>query len=322
MDGADAEVEPRVEGTAVGDLSGTGKQPPAEPFVAGRDGDLLGEVGHLLAGLQVALGVDPVDVPGVEDDQPPGRVEHVGHRGIGVVEVADRVGQHRADAVLVGEPGHPRRHRQRVGAAVVDDFDQHVVGRDQPPPGRQQLGGEVDPAGGDRPPHLGVGPEQHEEPLGVLAHQCGGADRLASLTPQVGGADQPAQRTPARLVLREQGHPRMTGVDERPAVRRAGPLATRPPLASARTRASDRCGLDRQVDAEDWPHARGHAGLHELHGAVDPVAVGQGQGVHAVVDGSLHQRRWVGRAEPHGVTRGDVKMDKGVGHEDAALPPD
>ena len=81
---------------------------------------LLGDLRHLLAALERALGVAAADVAGVQRDQPSGGVEHVGDRGVGAVDVADRVGEHRRHPLgerrgrASGRPG--RRRRGRGGA--------------------------------------------------------------------------------------------------------------------------------------------------------------------------------------------------------------
>jgi len=53
-------------------------------------------------------------------------------------------------------------------------------------------------------------------------------------------------------------------------------------------------------------------GLGETDGAVHAVAVGQGEGVHAVLDGSLDQDVGVGGAVAQRVAGGDVEVDEGV----------
>ena len=96
---------------------------------------------------------------------------------------------------------------------------------------------------------------------------------------------------------------------------RGGRRRTPPPRAGERRgqRGVQRRG-DRQVDPEDRAHPRRPAGEGELHRAVEPVAVGQGQRRHAVLGGPRDQvGRMVGPV-PHGVTGRDVQMDEGVIH--------
>ena len=228
---AHAEVGPRVDRAPVGDPPGRGEQPPGRPPVQPRGGgDLLGDRRHLLAGLEVALGVDPVEVAGVQRHQPAGRVEHVDGRGVGAVGVAHRVGEHRGEPLLDGQPEHPGGPGLVVGTAVRDHLE-HQVGRlDHLLPAGQHRPGQVRPAGGEGPADLGPGTEQHQQAAAgrgrgpdVLGHQVQGAHRLPALAAQVGGRHQPAQRRPAGLVPGQQGDPRVPRVDGGAAPRRVGP---------------------------------------------------------------------------------------------------
>jgi hypothetical protein len=45
----------------------------------------------------------------------------------------------------------------------------------------------------------------------------------------------------------------------------------------------------RKVDTEDGADVGGLTGLHELDDAVEPVAVGESKGVHAVVGGAFDE---------------------------------
>ena len=154
---AQAEVAARVEGAPVGDRAGVGEQPLrlalglAEP---GEPGDLLGDLGHLLAGLEVALGVAAVDVPPVQRHQPAGRVEDVDGGRVAAVGVAHRVAQHRPDPGPARQPGHPggvrggaRPPGAAVGAAarepVGDQLGQQVGARHELAPRGQRGQAEV-----------------------------------------------------------------------------------------------------------------------------------------------------------------------------------
>ena len=127
------------------------------------------------------------------------------------------------------------------------------------------------------------------------------------------------------LVLGEQGDPRVPGVDRRAAPGRlgaAGLAATGLGPAGAAQRGVDHrrageqpAGLDREVDAEHRADAGRLRGPGELHRAVDPVAVGQRQGVHAVLRGPLDEHVRVGGAVAQRVAGGHVEVDEGVaGH--------
>ena len=205
--------------------------------------DLLGDLGHLLAGLEEPLGVAPVDVAPVEGDQPAGGVEDVDGGGVAAVGVADRVGQHRAEPRLPGHPGHPGgvgggAGTPALGAAagqpVGDQLDLEVGAGHQLAPRREGGQGEVVAAPGRGPGRLGGRAEQHDQVAGrqLLAELLGEDgevdDRLAALPGEVGGRDQPAQRRPAGPAPAEpmdggavgtgqEGHPRQPA-DDRVAV--------------------------------------------------------------------------------------------------------
>ena len=111
---ADAEVLAGVQDALVGDLAGLGQElggcsiGVAEPGVAA---DLLGDLVHLLAGLQETLGVAAVEMAQVHRHQSAGRIEYVGRRGVEPVGEADRVGEHHRD------PARPERARPVIRAA-------------------------------------------------------------------------------------------------------------------------------------------------------------------------------------------------------------
>lgn len=209
--GADAEVVLGVHGAGLGRTPGLREQAPGVGGTqAGRPGDPVGGLGHGGGSLEPALaGVE--GAPGIDGNQAAGRVEDVGDRALARVGVADGVREHGRDALLGGEAdgtgGQPERARPGAGAAVVDGLQAQGVAVDLAP-GREQPGGPVGAARGERPPHLGARPEQGEDALpaqGAPGHQrdLGG--------PRVGGGDHPAQLGPA-------GWPR-PGPGRRPGVR-------------------------------------------------------------------------------------------------------
>ena len=207
------------------------------PVVASRPArpaDLLGDLGHLLAGLEVALGVDPVDVAQVEGDQPAGRVEHVDGRGVAAVGVADGVGEHRGEPASAGEPEHPG------GGAVVRGTRPCEPGPGRPrwetTSTRSRSGPSVAPgaegararssAGGageapGRPRRPGPSSTSRSPPAARPGRARrpgrGCATGRAALAAQVGRRDQPAQRRPAGPACRraagrgQQGDPRVDG---------------------------------------------------------------------------------------------------------------
>ena len=145
------------------------------PVVAGGFGDLVGEVGHLLAGLEVALGVDPVDVPGVENDQPAGGIEHVGHRRVGVVEVTHGVGQHRLDTLLLGKPAIRAATASEPGprwwTTSISRLSRGTSRTARPTTARAARSNR---RAATRATDLGLGAEQDEQVLGVVSDQLVG----------------------------------------------------------------------------------------------------------------------------------------------------
>ena len=128
-------------------------------------------------------------VTAAERDELAGRVEHLRHRRVGGLEVTDRVGQHRGDTGLAGEPQHPRGIAGVTGTVVIDDLD-HGLGPLAPPGqgGRRTVG----PPGGDRPSDVAGGPEQHDQAVGVIGDQIRGDRGDAALARLMRGADQAA----------------------------------------------------------------------------------------------------------------------------------
>lgn len=161
----------------------------------------------------------------------------------------------------------------------------------------------------------------------MLGEEAEGGDRGAPLPREVGVGHQPAQGRPAGAPLGEHGDPRQPLVDagtptgrgtpgRRPPARpRVGPARPRPP-----GRHVQRHGGHREVGAEDGPDARRGTGLGETDGAVHAVAVGEGERVHPVVGGPLHQQVRVGGAMAQRISARDVQVDEGVAH--GAPPPD
>ncbi len=325
VDLAQAEVGARVEGAPVAHRPGVGQQPPglavgvAEP---GQPGDLLGHLVHLLAGLEEALRVAPVDVPPVEGHQTAGGVEDVDDRGVAAVGVAHGVGEDRAQPDGAGEAGHPCGVRGGAGAPdragarqpVGDQLDQEVGPRDDLEPRLQRGPGEVVAAPRQGGPDLGGRTEQDGD---VTALEPGGDQRqvdhrLAALTGQLGGRDQSADRRPARPTscgagVGQEGHP-----GQRPVVAEGtAPHRGARPLGHRLRRLPGQRG-HRQVDAQHRPEPGRPAGPGVPDRAVGAVTVGQGEGVHLLLGGPLHEDVRVGRAVLQGVARRHVEVDEGV----------
>ena len=269
----EAEVTGGVEHALVGQGAGGGEQAGGAPVAeAGVAADLLGHLVHLLAGLQEALGVAPVEVAQVHRDQAAGGVEDVGGGGVEPVGVADRVGDHdrhprEATCARGGHPGHAGGVRRRAGAgpgqAVRDHLDHQLVGADEVQPAAQHRAPEVVAAQGGRPTEVGGGPEQHPDvtPGDVLGHQRRRADRGAPLTGLVGRRDQAAQGGPPAASAGQEGHPRAAGRRGRRhpdrGARAAGGLRSR----GRGSRDRHLAHRERQVDPEDRPDAAAAAAL-------------------------------------------------------------
>ena len=226
---AQPEVLARVEHAPVGDRAGVREQPGAVVVAveAGVAADLLGDLVHLLAGLEEPFGVAAVEMADVERDQPAGGVEDVDGGGVGPVGVADRVGQHHREPGCPAQPGHPGGVGGRAGTAagdpVGDRLDQEVVRADRRAPAVEHRPAEVVATQRGRPAELGGGTEQHQDVLAgdVLGDQVERADRVAALAGEVGRGDQPAQRRPAAATAGQERDPGQPGVTEGAAADRS-----------------------------------------------------------------------------------------------------
>ena len=332
---ADAQVGAGVERAPVGDRPGAGEQPPGGVVAVvrqtGEAADLLGHLVHLLARLEEALGVaaaavgpQVAQVGGAERHQPPGGVEDVDGRGVEAVGVAHGVGQHRGQARSPGDAGHPGRVRRgarppvagTTAQTVRDQLDDHVLPGQHGQPGRERGQPHVVAAPRRGEPQLGGRPEQRQHVTAgqVRGQHVEGRDRPTALTREVDRRHHPAQGGPARPSAGQERHPGVAALLGRevacraPAHRRT--TWGRPAGTSERAQRAGR--RHRQVDPQHRAYA-GRAGrADELHRTVGAVAVGEGEGVHLLLDRALHQRGRVGRAELQRVAGGDVEVDEGV----------
>ncbi len=235
---AEPDVGPRVEPGADRQRAGVGEQ-PLGVGAPRRQSGLLGGGQHLLARLQVTLGVAAIDVAQVERDQTSGRVQHV-HRGrASLIGHPDVVGEHPYQPVAVGEAEHPPGMGGRADASsgqpVIRDTDRQLLRRQHlPPAGERPLGG-VGAARGEGVAEVGIGTQQHDEVVGVPRHQFGGQHRFAALPRQVDRRGQPAQRGPARPGGGVHHHPRQPRIAQFTTPHRFG---CRAGLASGRERGS------------------------------------------------------------------------------------
>ncbi len=221
VDRPDAEVGTGVQDAPLGQGHRVGQQPPdllpARAARPCRRHHLLGDQRHLRSGAQVARGRHPVQVPGVEGDQPAGRVEHVDGDRTGRVGVPDGVGQDRGHARPPGQGQHPcgvpGAARCPRRAAVADHLDRDRARREPGLPALQDGQRGVRPAGERGPAHVGPRSEQDDErrrPADrvdrVLGDQVRVGDRQPALPAEVRRRDQPAQPGPAHARQHPAGH--------------------------------------------------------------------------------------------------------------------
>ncbi|MGX1253684.1 hypothetical protein RKD48_006195 [Streptomyces ambofaciens] len=246
---------------------------------------------------------------GVDRDQAAGGVQDVGDLALAGVGVADGVGEHRPHALLGGEAhgagGQPQGAGTGALAAVPDGLQAQGVAVDLPPGGEEPRRA-VGAPGGEGAADVGVGAEQDGQAVGVVV----GPGQQRGALGRVGGGDQAAQVGPAAgAVAGEEGHPRGRLVDEGAAAHRdAAPV---PAYGGLRAVAVGGCGpggRDRQLRAEQGADARLRAGLGEADRAREGVAVGEGEGVHAPLDGALGQPLRVGGAVAGGEPGDGVQM--------------
>ena len=243
---------------------------------SGEPGHLLSQRQHLLAGLQVALGVAAVDVVRSQRHEPAGGVQHVEGGAEVLAGHAHLVGEHADEAVVVGEGKHPSgvhcRPHSCAGELVVGHSQHQLVGLHDLEPAPEHLLGDVGPAGSQREAQLGIGAKHHQQVAAVGADETRGADGLPTLAGSVDGCGQPAQRGPAGTRGRERHHPRQARVTQLTALgRRDRPRRTG-------TGCDRRC--DGEVDPDDRGDAGGRAGLGEADGTVEAAPIGDREGVH------------------------------------------
>ena len=261
---AQPEVGARVERAPVGDLPGLGEQPPRSAVgvtETGQPDDLLGDLVHLLAGLEEALGVGPVDMTPVEGDQAAGGVEDVDGRGVEAVGVAHGVGQHRAEPGAAGEAGHPGGVGRRAGTpdgAVSRGAGGRPARRGGSRRGPPRATAPGPPGRGRRDdgprPHRARRPDRaapRRRRSRARARGRTGRPPAPALAGEVDRGDHPAHRRPARSprVARvgQEGHPRHQPVVTERATAHRG---ARPLL---RRRGLPHQGPDREVDAQHRP---------------------------------------------------------------------
>ncbi len=254
-----------IQDALVGDLPGLGEQLGGRALgvaQAGVAADLLGDLVHLLAGLQEALGVAAVEVAQVHRDQSSGRVEYVGRGGVEPVGEPDRVGEHdrQPRPSGPGQAGHPggvrRGTRPGAGQPVGDHLDDQLAGTDQVEPALQDLATEVVTPQRGRATQLGGRPEQHPDVPGMGRIRRRARRPAPACTPgcrarRRRGSPRPAGTPPPTPPGRWPG--RSPGAAAGPGRHRRGPgcVGDLRWWRSERQRASGNTRSEGQVDAED-----------------------------------------------------------------------
>jgi hypothetical protein len=152
----------------------------------------------------------------------------------------------------------------------------------------------------------------------VLGDRLERGHRDAALAAQVRGRHQAAHRRPPLLAAGQHGDPRQSRVADRAATDRGARARTGRRTANCRREHPGR--LDREVHTENRADTGAHARLGEAHRSVDPVAVGQRKGVHAVLGRPLDQPVRVGGAVAQRVARGHVQVDERIAERHVASP--
>ncbi|MGX1269041.1 hypothetical protein RKD18_002235 [Streptomyces phaeoluteigriseus] len=257
-----------------------------------------------LGGAQHAVGVLQPGLAGVQllgrvdGHQTAGGVQDVGDRAEAGVGVPDGVAEHRADPLFGGESdgtgGKAQGAGSGAGPAVPDGLQAQGVAIGLPP-GDEEPGRAVRPAGGEGAADVGAGAEQQGQTVAavVLPGQHGG------VRGGVGGGDETAQVGPAAgAVAGEEGDTGCRLVDEGTSADRGAALLPADRLG----------GGHRQVHPEQRTYARLRAGLGEADRTGEGVAVGEGEGVHAPLRGALGEPLRVGGAVAQGEPGDGVQM--------------
>ena len=156
VDVAETEIRHRVEHALLREVGGDPQQATGLPT-----GDLLGDPPHVGRRRKETAGVLPVEMTGVQRDQPPDGIQQVGGGGLPGMDVTHGVGEDGRHPPLGRVRPHPARHgcrqiRTRALQAgvprcrpVVDDLQIHLSAGDLPPAIEQTIS-EVEPMAADR----------------------------------------------------------------------------------------------------------------------------------------------------------------------------
>ncbi len=260
--------ELQVEGA----LAAQGRRPVHRAGIAGEAAGLLVARAQVGAGRGGQPAVDLVEgAPG------PHRGQSGGQSAAGGRGVVDVVGGHHVDPSPDGDLGQAVVAGTVQRVAVVPELDGHVL----PPEGVDQAG--QLPLGGRRPPfdqrpgHRPLAAAGQHQPVvaghGVTGQRRQGGAGRPLLPGHLGRADGRAQPGVAR---------RVPGQDDEVVALGVGLAHLRPGHAQG------------QLGAEDGGQPVGPGRLGEADHAVEPVVVGEGQGLQPQADGLLGQLLGVG----------------------------
>ena len=309
---AEAEVGCRVEGAVLGQPLGVGEQPPTIALT-GRGGDLVGDLRHLLRILDEGLAVVRGDMPGGQRHQPPRRVEHIGHPCPGWLQITHGIGEDDGQLLLPRPAEHGCRGGRGMAMpasrAMRGDGDAEPGTEDRPPrTGRRR--GPVRALCRDQSTDLGVGGQQCDDPLVMLAQHGPGQPGQTALgvVPHMRGGHQPAQGGPTGRIRCQQQHPRLLLVDPPTTVCRSASDRRRT------GRSSHRGGLrHHQVHAEDRADPGRPTGQCPPDRAVQAVAIGQAHDRLTELGGPVGESLRGGGAVLQGVPGCHVQMAEGHG---------
>ena len=244
------QVAGKVEaGAALGDAEGVGQRLGVAAEAASDDGVRLQEVLRVRPA-KLVRGVERRPVGDGDEDI----LQPVALAGV-IVDVA---GRDVAEAGVLRQPDQTGDPRGVAMGEVVLQLDEDVLRTERRAILGQQVAGVIETAGVDQPGERSVAAtSQQDQSPDVLAEDVPVEPRLEPGTGQVGMGDEPREVGVAGRGLGQQRQVRAVG--------------------------------HRQLGAGDWLDAGPARCLGELHRAVQPIVVGQGQRAVAELDPALDQ---------------------------------
>jgi hypothetical protein len=139
MNTADAQVIRRIQRQMIGPFHCRGDQ--CSRRESGSASDLIAHFAHLIWRLEETFGSATVDMTISKWNQTADGIKKIGHRRIGAIEIAHRIGEDGGQLLLLRAAQHPSRMCSGVGSIsgtlVGGDSDPHLTGGYQFTPGRQ-----------------------------------------------------------------------------------------------------------------------------------------------------------------------------------------